>query len=238
MPQMPLSERQGAILLAIEANGFVTIERLADQFGVSAQTIRRDVIAMDAEGLVQRFHGGAGARGDERTLRLGHEHKRSVAAGEKKRIAAKAAALVPDGSALFIDVGTTMEALAAALDEKNRLDVFTNSTLVAMAFNPTRHNVHVLGGRLAGQDGSLTGEEVVLALRALRLDIALIGCSGIEPEGRVMDFDLSKIAIKRSALECARVSMLLAADAKFGKSARAEIAPLSAFDHVVRSGPA
>ncbi|MEQ8401571.1 MAG: DeoR/GlpR family DNA-binding transcription regulator [Silicimonas sp.] len=234
MSQFHLSERQEAILQAIEANGFVTIEALAERFSVSAQTIRRDVIAMDTKGLVQRFHGGAGVRGGAQTLRLGHEHKRSIAAGAKQTIARRAAALVPDGAAIYIDVGTTMEAAARALNDKRCLDVFTNSLLVAMAFNPARHNVHVLAGRLTGQDGSLTGENVVLALRALRLDWALIGCSGIESGGRVMDFDLAKIAVKRVALDVARTSVLLAVSGKFGRSARAEVASLDVFDHVVR----
>ena len=87
----------------------------------------------------------------------------------------------------------------------------------------------MLGGRLSGKDGSVTGEAPLTALAGLRLDLALIGCSGIEETGRVMDFDLAKIAVKRAAMRAADASLLLAARDKFDRSARAEIAHREAF---------
>jgi DeoR family glycerol-3-phosphate regulon repressor len=87
---------------------------------------------------------------------------------------------------------------------------------------------------VSGPDGSITGEETVLALRRLRLDFAFLGCSGIEPGGAVMDFDPGKIAVKRSAMAVARRAVLVATTDKFGRTARAEIAPLESFAVVLR----
>lgn len=228
-----LTERQRKILAAVEAQGFVTIEGLADAFQVSAQTVRRDIIALDAARLLQRFHGGAGIGADNTAVRLGHHHKRTIAADAKQAIAHKAAAIVPAGASVFLDVGTTVEAAAAALNRTDGLTVFTNSMNAAAMFDPQAHDVHVLGGQLGGGDGSLVGETVVTALVELRLDYALIGCSGIEDGGAVMDFDMRKIAVKKAAMRAARHRCLLAAADKFGRSARAVIAMTRDFDHIV-----
>lgn len=229
-----LTDRQSAILALIESNGFVTIENLAGTFEVSAQSVRRDIIALDKAGLVQRFHGGAGSNGaGDETLRLGHERKRLIAIEAKARIARKVYERVPDGAAIFLDVGTTVEAAAEILNGRENLQVFTNNVRAALCFDPTRHNVQILGGRLSGQDGSLTGADTVLALSALRLDIALIGCSGIEADRCVMDFDPAKIAIKQTAMRVSKSAYLLAAREKYDRTARAEVALLNEFVETV-----
>lgn len=242
----PLSERQEEILRRVEERGFVTVDALAEVFGVSAQTVRRDIISLDAAGLLQRFHGGAGPGnaahtprdpapdGDE-AFRLAHGRKRMLEVESKRIIAAKAAELVPDGAAVFLDVGTTVEAAAVALNARSRLEVFTNSMRAALRLDPSRQAVRVLGGKVSGTDGSLTGEEVVEMLARLDLDWAFLGCSAVSggPLGpRAMDFDIGKIAVKRAAMAAAHRTALLVASTKFDRRGRVEIAPLSAFDRV------
>ena len=231
--QGALTTRQRRVLEAVEAQGFVTIEALAKAFHVSTQTVRRDIIALDSAGLLQRFHGGAGMGGDAATIRLAHSHKQIVDADAKRRIGVSVAELIPDGSSVFLDVGTTLEAAAETLAKKPSLSVFTNSMNAAAKFKAGQHEVHVLGGQLAGSDGSLVGEQAVTMLAGLRLDFSLIGCSAVEAGGSVMDFDLRKIAIKKAALQAGRCRCLLATQTKFGRSARALVAPLDSFQHVI-----
>lgn len=235
LDQDTLSDRQTAILDQIRATGFATLEVLAETFGVSMQTVRRDVIAMQAAGLIERFHGGAGIKAPGSGGRIDHLAKRLVARDEKHAIALQAAALVPEGALVYLDVGTTIEAAAAQLAQKGALSVVTNSLRAALLFDPARHDVTLLPGRIAGIDGSLTGADTVSTLARLRPDFALVGCSGVEPAGAVMDFDAGKIAVKRMALEVAGQTFLLATRDKFGRSARAEIAPLDRFDQVISS---
>lgn len=227
------SQRRSAILAEIEARGFVTLEALADAFSVSMQTVRRDIIAMHEEGLIERFHGGAGAKGRIGFNRVEHRAKRLMNIREKQDIARQAVALLPQGSFIYLDVGTTLEAVASALRGCPHVTVVTNSLHVATMVDPAEHEIRMLPGKVAGPDGSVVGEETVLALRALRLDFALIGCSAIEAEGHVMDFDQAKIAVKRSAMAVARASLLLATRDKFGQTARCEVAHSSAFDQVL-----
>ncbi|MDP2700394.1 DeoR/GlpR family DNA-binding transcription regulator [Thalassospira sp.] len=228
-----LSERQQEVLAQIEAKGFITLEALADMFSVSMQTVRRDVIAMHEAGLIERFHGGAGVKGGVSVDRLDHGQKRMIGLGEKRSIAERVAGLVPDGAFVYLDVGTTMETVAEVLALKPALYVVTNSLHVAAAFDPARHDVRILPGRVSGPDGSVTGEETVLALRAFRPDFALVSCSAIEPGGGVMDFDPGKIAVKRMAMSVARKSYLLAITDKFGRTARVEIAETADFSGII-----
>ncbi len=230
------SLRRTRILDLVAAAGFVTIDGLAAGLGVSSQTVRRDLIALDADGLVQRFHGGAGRGQASQAVRLGHSSRRGVDAGEKARVGVRAAALVPDGAWVYLDVGTTVEAAAGILAARPGLTVITNSIRVAALFDWRRTGVHVLPGTLAGGDGSLVGEGAGRALRAMRLDVAMIGCSGIEANGAVMDHDPGKVAIKRAAIAVAKRSLLLATASKFGRTARFEIAHRTVFE-VVTDGP-
>ncbi|MFN4153886.1 MAG: DeoR/GlpR family DNA-binding transcription regulator [Paracoccaceae bacterium] len=234
MPEQEmLSDRQSAILGQIRDTGFATLEALAETFGVSMQTVRRDVIMLQGAGLIERFHGGAGMRAEGPPGRIDHLAKRQIARDEKHAIALAAAALIPAGALVYIDVGTTLEAAAAQLAQKPALSVVTNSLRAALLFDPGRHDVTLLPGRIAGVDGSLTGADTVTGLSRLRPDFALVGCSGVEPAGAAMDFDAGKIAVKRMAMEVACQSLLLATRDKFGRSARAEIAALDRFDHVI-----
>ncbi|WP_428645619.1 DeoR/GlpR family DNA-binding transcription regulator [Roseibium sp.] len=232
-----LNQRQNEILTRAETSGFVTIEGLAEEFGVSAQTIRRDIIHLSEAGLLQRFHGGAGVGGgtigSSETVRLDHEHKLGIAVDDKLRVAEAAVALLPNGASVFFDVGTTSEMTASALNRRPGFRIFTNSMRVALAFDPAQHDVNVLGRKVEGRDGSLVGEEIMLSLAALRVDYALIGCSAVDHEGRVMDFDLSKIAVKKAAMNAATQKFLIATPSKFGRTALSVFAELSDFDAVI-----
>jgi DeoR family glycerol-3-phosphate regulon repressor len=226
-----LAPRQAALLRLVGEQGFGTVEGLARRFGVSTQTIRRDIIALTARGLLQRFHGGAGPVG---AVRLGHAEKTERHRDAKARIGAAVAAGIGAGTAIFLDVGTTAEAVAAALAGRGDLRVFTNNMQAALRLaGPEDPPVRVLGGTLRGADGSLVGGEAVLALTGLSLDIAVIACSGFDPAGAPTDFDAEKIATKRAAIAAARRVLLVADASKFGRAALERIAPARAFAALV-----
>ncbi len=106
-----LTPRQAEILQLVGEHGYATLETLSQRFDVSVQSIRRDIIQLDKLRLLQRFHGGAGPM--DSTVRLGYAEKTMRAAAAKERIGRSAANLVPDGAAIFLDVGTTFMSLVA-----------------------------------------------------------------------------------------------------------------------------
>mgnify|MGYP000898197805 CR=1 FL=1 len=234
---MQLSERQQAILEQVQARGFATIEVLAEAFGVSAQTIRRDIIRLDRARLLQRFHGGAGLL-REAPVRLGYVQKTALAGDAKQTIARLAADLAPEGAVVYLDVGTTSEAVARRLAKRSGLFVVTNSVRIAGLFaGRSDLQVVVTGGSLRGADGSLVGAEANAAVRQFRFDLAFVGCSGLDAEAGVTDFDPDKVAVKRSAIESAAAAVLLADASKVGRAAVVRIAPLTAFGRLVTDRP-
>lgn len=128
------------------------------------------------------------------TVRLGYAEKTMRAAAAKERIGRSAANLVPDGAAIFLDVGTTVEAVARALKERAiRLHVFTNSLACAMLLTgePDLH-LHVFGGSSRGADGSLVGARTLAEIETIHFDFAFIGFSGFATDGTILDYDLER----------------------------------------------
>lgn len=227
-----LNERQAALLAIVQAQGFATVEWLAEHFEVSTQTIRRDIIRLDQLGLLQRFHGGAGVA--EGSVRLSYAQKQQLAIDAKGLIGAATALRIPAGSTVFLDVGTTVEAAAKALAAHKSLRVFTNSVASAIHLGGRPGiDVVVAGGSLRGSDGSVVGEVTNALLRDVRFDFALIGLSGWDEDGAPMDFDMDKIAVKRTVISRARQTLALCDASKFERSAVARIIPAQALSGLI-----
>ncbi|NWJ25869.1 DeoR/GlpR transcriptional regulator [Rhizobium sp. Td3] len=228
-----LTPRQTEILQLVGEHGYATLETLSQRFDVSVQSIRRDIIQLDKLRLLQRFHGGAGPM--DSTVRLGYAEKTMRAAAAKKRIGRLAANLVPDGAAIFLDVGTTVEAVASALKERAiRLHVFTNSLACAMLLTgePDLH-LHVFGGSSRGADGSLVGARTLAEIETIHFDFAFIGFSGFATDGTILDYDLEKIAIKQAAMRRSVQSVLVGDHSKFARKAIATVGSPRDFSHLV-----
>lgn len=234
-PAGPLTGRQSAIISMVAEQGFATIDALTRRFGVSAQSIRRDIIRLDAQGLVQRFHGGAGVRGN--VVRLGYADKRERAAAAKARIGEAAAALVPAGASVFLDVGTTVEAAARALAGRQGLRLFAVSLQAALLLAGRGHGVVLPPGEVRTPDGALTGGGTVAAIARHRFDVAVIGLSGFDEDGAPMDFDHEKVAVKQAAIARAGMVIAVADASKFGRGALVRIEPAARFHHLVGDAP-
>jgi DeoR family transcriptional regulator, glycerol-3-phosphate regulon repressor len=232
MDDAGLNERQTLIVERVQHQGFVTIDALARDLSVSAQTVRREIIRLDELGVVQRFHGGAGRAGSGE--RLSYEVKQTREAEAKRRIGIAVAAMVRPGQSVFLDVGTTAEATATALLALPSLTVVTASAANAriLTANPGIE-VILTGGRMVGPDLSMAGPIALRTVSSYRFDWAIIACSGIDADGIVLDFDAEKIAVKQCAMEKAGTKALIADSGKFARSALLEVADIGAFDFVV-----
>ena len=227
-----VARRQQRILDLARHTGSVAVDTLASELGVTPQTIRRDLNLLARRSLLSRVHGGAIVTSG--VDNLDREARRQVAAEAKLRIGAAAAALVPNGASLFINIGTTTEAIARALVDHRNLLVVTNNLNVAdiLADRPTIEVV-VVGGRVRASDRAVVGALAIDFIRGFRVDIALIGASAIDHDGTLLDFDIDEVRVSQTIIAQAR-SVVLAADrSKIGRAAPVRIADLAQIDHLV-----
>lgn len=224
--------RHSEILEIARQDGKVTVERLATHFDVTLQTIRRDLSDLADAGALARVHGGAVLPSG--TSNIGYEDRRILNEASKRAMATVCAGLIPDRASLFLNIGTTTEAVARALGGHRGLLVVTNNMNVAAILTPqTNCDLIVAGGQLRRTDGGLTGHLTVQAIRAFKFDMAVIGCSALDADGDMLDFDISEVGVSQAIIEQARRIVLVADHSKFQRTAPARIASLQSVDVLV-----
>jgi len=231
-----LSFRQTEILEIATREGRVSVEDLARHFDVTLQTIRRDLTEMDQAGVLNRVHGGAVIPSG--TSNYAYEDRRALMAEEKERIAAACAAQIPDDCSLFLNIGTTTEAVARHLLGHKNLLVATNNINVAniLASSP-EIEVFVTGGTLRRADGGLIGPRTVDTIGGFKFDHAVIGCSALDTDGELLDFDVQEVGVSQAILARSRCTFLVADHTKFERSAPARICSLADLDAVFTDRP-
>lgn len=219
------ARRQQALLELLEAAGYVSVEEIAERFQVTTQTARRDIADLSATGRVRRHHGGVALAPaiDVVTYR----QRRIDRIEAKRQIAQRVAAIVPDGAAIYLDCGTTCEAIAEALTQRSGLKVVTcNLRAASLLGDQTDFTIAVPGGFVRNADGSVFGEDAAEFIRRFRFDMAIISVSGVELDGRLADDDYQEVALARVAIGISH-EVLLAVDAyKFGRSGLVELGTL------------
>jgi DeoR family glycerol-3-phosphate regulon repressor len=224
-----LNHRQQEIVAQLRQSGRVAVEDLAAQFGVTLQTIRRDLNELSEAKLLVRVHGGAIIASG--VANLAYEARQLVAHQHKRLIGEAAARLVPDNASLFINIGTTTEEVARALPGHSGLLVITNNLHVANELHRTKSiEVIITGGSIRQGDGGIVGAVTVAQIQQFRVDLAIIGTSAIDPSGTLLDFDVREVEISRAIIEHARKIVLVADSSKFSRSAPVRIAHLSEID--------
>lgn len=226
---MSQSFRNPEILEIARREGKVTVEGLAQHFGVTLQTIRRDLTELADAGRLERVHGGAVLPSG--TMNIGYEERRALNPDAKTAIARACAARIPNDIALFLNIGTSTEAVARELLHHENLMVVTNNMNVAhiLVANPTCEIV-VTGGHLRRSDGGLVGKLASDTIRQFKFDIAVIGCSALDADGDILDFDIQEVGVSQSIIAQARRSFLVADGSKFTRTAPARIASLADVD--------
>ena len=234
---MTPNPRQSELLDEVRARGVMTVEALAERFGVTLQTVRRDVKLLAEAGLLARFHGGVRLPMST-TENIAYRQRQDLHAEAKQRIARAVAAAVPEGCSLLINLGTTTEAVARELLRHRGLRVITNNLNVAaiLADNPDCE-VIVAGGVVRARDRGIVGEAAVDFIRQFKVDIALIGISGIEPDGSLRDFDYREVKVAQTIIEQAREVWLAADHSKFNRPAMVQLATLNQIGRLFTDAP-
>ncbi|MTH95829.1 DeoR/GlpR family DNA-binding transcription regulator [Roseibium sp. RKSG952] len=221
-----LIARHNAILEIARQTGRVSVDDLARRFDVSPQTIRKDLNELCERRLLSRTHGGALlSSGIEN---VGYEARRIISSTEKADIGARVAAIIPDNTSMFINIGTTTEAVAQALLQHRGLMVITNNLNVASLMRGySQIEVVVAGGVLRHADGGIVGEAAVDFMRQFKVDFAIISASAIDPDGSLLDYDYREVRVTQTIMENARHVILAADSTKFERTAPVRVGHLS-----------
>lgn len=223
---MLLTSRQEEIVALAKTAGRVSVEDLAARFSVTPQTIRKDLNDLCDARALTRIHGGAiFPTGNEN---VEYEARRAIASAEKQEIGRAAASLIPDNSSLFINIGTTTEAVGDALTERRGLMVITNNINVANRLRVfPQMEVVIAGGVVRGSDGGIVGEAAVDFIRQFKVDFAVIGVSAIDEDGALLDFDFREVKVAQAIIANARHVILVSDATKFERTAPVRIGHLS-----------
>lgn len=226
---VPLGFRQTEILDLAHREGKVTVDALAARFNVTLQTIRRDLSELDQAGLLQRVHGGAMPASG--ISNFAYEDRRTLQTEAKDQIARACAAAIPDESSVFLNIGTSTEAVAEQLRRHENLLVVTNNLNVTNILSKSRGiEILVTGGTLRRSDGGLIGPQTVDTINNFKFDYAVIGCSALDPDGEVLDFDIQEVGVSQAILARSRTTYLVADHSKFERTAPARICSLQDVD--------
>ena len=228
---MKQTQRHDAIVELVSKQGYVSTEELVEHFKVSPQTIRRDLNELAEQNKIHRHHGGAAQPSS--SVNAAYHERKSMWSDEKRRIARRVAALIPDGATLFIDIGTTPEAVAHALLNHSNLRIVTNNLNVANTLMVKEDfRIILAGGELRSRDGGIIGEATLDFISQFRLDFGILGISGIDSDGSLLEFDYHEVRTKRAIIENSRHVMLVVDHSKFGRNAMVNMGSISMVDAV------
>ncbi len=226
-------ERHQRILAILKAQHQVSTDLLADEFAVSRETIRRDLIELESEGQVKRVHGGAippePAAEEPFKKRMG-SHLR-----EKKAIARKAAELIKPGQSVLLDAGTTTSIFARELTRIPGVLVVTNSIDIATTIQGSEHDLEVLllGGRVVSDVPATFGELTLSEIARFTVDVAVTSPVALHPEQGAANFDLHEAEVARTMIAQASRLIMLADHSKLGATSRVQYCLTEQIDTLV-----
>ena len=226
-------ERRREILTRLMANGKVIVAELARDFGVTEETIRRDLERMDREGLVSKTYGGAVSKQNS-GLDLPYNVRESVNVTEKKEIAEKIAALVHDRERVMLDSSSTSLYVVKQLKNKKNLTIITNSVKILVEVSDMSDwTVLSTGGLLKKDALSLTGSSAEKMINSYHVDTAICSCKGLDMELGVTDSNEGDSLIKQAIFAAAEKRILALDSEKFDKKSFVKVCGLAEIDVVV-----
>ncbi|GAA4655539.1 DeoR/GlpR family DNA-binding transcription regulator [Arthrobacter cryoconiti] len=226
--------RRTEIVATVSRERVVRVSDLAELFGVSLVTVRRDIDVLDDAGLLQKIHGGAKLPGGAGTHEPGFELKSTQGTAEKHAIAQEAMLHVSEGMAIGLSAGTTTWALAKELSTMKNLTVVTNSVRIADVFQQSGSRVSVIltGGERTPSD-ALVGPIATASVRSLHLDVLFLGVHGVDADAGFTTPNVLEAEMNRALLDAARTVVVLADHSKWGTVGISTIAALEDVDEVI-----
>ena len=225
---MKQSLRHQQIIDLFTQTGYISTEELVNVFNVTSQTIRRDLNELAEQGLIRRHHGGAASPSSIENS--DYQERKYFFSKEKQAIAQRVASLIKNGSSLFIDIGSTPEAVAHALLQHQNLRIVTNNLNAAhILMEKSDFDITIAGGNLR-DDGGIIGEATVAFLSQFRLDYGILGISAIDEDGTLLDYDFHEVQVKRVLINASRKVFLPVDHSKFNRHAIVRLGSIGDLD--------
>ena len=237
---MYAEERQQAIADLVTRHRRVSVSQAAETFGVTTETVRRDLALLERQGILHRVHGGAVAAGLLTTLEPAVDERDLAATTQKDRIAQAALDLLPiSGGSILLDAGTTTQRLAAALPTDRSFTVVTNAagiatTIAGLTGPPAHHHeIQLIGGRVRPQSLASVGSSTLAALSDLRVDVAFLGTNGLTTHYGLTTPDPDEAAVKAAMVAAGHRVIVLTDSSKLGQETLVRFARLDEVDAIV-----
>lgn len=207
------AERRNEIARLLMRDGNIKASVLAKEFDVSTETIRKDLIYLEEQGIAQKSYGGAIASGEllERPMALKEMEHMEI----KTAIAAKAMKLIPENGVILLDAGSTNYALAKLVMLRSDLTVFTNSIPALSLLADSQNQVFALGGRVRSSSKGIIGSWAVHALESLCIDIAFLGSDGFLSLSGPSTASYEELELKQTVVSCCGRTVVLTENTKF-----------------------
>lgn len=223
---MLAEERRFRICETLSGQHTVSASELQKALGVTSATIRRDLAALERQGLLVRSHGGAVSKSSNTNFQPSYDALGRSNHEEKRWIAAEAAKLILDGDTIFLEGSTTVYELASKLQNHNRLTVVTNSPpIVCQLQHFPNITVMSTGGDLRRDIFYLSGLWAQRSLSEIRVDKAVLGVSAIDPAYGISTASQAEAQIKKMIMKSAKMRIALADHSKFGNQGFAYVGP-------------
>lgn len=229
-------QRKAEIVRILEEHGSVDVNKIAESFAISRETIRRDLSDLELQGVLKRTHGGAVLDSRNREYPVVVRGIQQVQ--EKEKLCQKAASFVQERDTLFVDNSSTLLYLPRFLPGKMHITILTNSiNFLLEASKIPNHNwlMICLGGILNASNLSVYGPGAVKCAEEYYPDKTFFSCAGISPDNKVADSSLHEIEAKRMMIARAQATYLLADSTKFKKAGPMYLCDFDDVDYIITS---
>lgn len=230
---MYAAERQQKILRRARRAGRVEVATLADELAVTGETVRRDLDALERQGLIRRVHGGA-LPVERLRFESGVSERLATMAPEKERIGKAALDHLPREGAILVDAGTTTARFAESIPDDREMTVVTNALPIALSLSARpRLTVLTVGGRVRGRTLAQVDRWALRSLSEIRVDVAFLATNGVSVAGGLTTPDLAEATVKEAMVTAANRVVLLADHTKVGDDQFCRFADISQVDVLV-----
>ena len=218
------SDREKEILNKVEQQGFTSIADLATEFQITEQSIRRVINPMCETGTLRRVHGGVDRPVGTSNTAFNTRSEKNLP--QKIRIGRAIAERIPDGSSVFIGLGTTTAEVAKFLKDRS-ITVITNNLAVASSLlGGGNSEVWMTPGKMRPFDGDVCGSDTLEYINTFKVDYAVVSTGGVTYDGDLVDFYIEEANVSRAMLANARIKFLAIDASKWGKDALRKVAAL------------